>query len=438
EMESIKAKVLQMFGEVEVDPSWSFADISRTETAKWTHGYHRYPAKFIPQLVERLFDEYVTSSHAHVNDPFFGSGTTIVTAISRGYIASGTDINGIALLMTQAKSVPIDPSYLDLKIKRFLAGIRPTSTNHSLGGDSSLIKLPEKNIERIEYWFPEKNKMEIGRILKIILNESDLLVRRFLLVAFSHILKNCSIWLQRSTKPTRDHTKSPKDPYLSIRSHLKKMVHGNRAFYEKVPEHVRSNIHDYLKISQNDARSQPLVDSCVDLIVSSSPYVTSYEYADLHQLSTLWLELADDYNTHRKEFIGTGFCSASKRNPRSEIAQEIITQINPHKKTAQEIREYFCDMEEVFRESYRILKDGGRCCYVIGNTALKGVDILNAQVFAESLVHCGFQIEKIVKREIPSKILPQTRDKGTGRFSSSRDATSEAYPTEYIVIGIKP
>ena len=48
-----------------------------------------------------------------------------------------------------------------------------------------------------------------------------------------------------------------------------------------------------------------LTDNSVDLIVSSSPYVTSYEYADLHQLSTIWLDLTDDLNEYKKEFIGT-------------------------------------------------------------------------------------------------------------------------------------
>ena len=28
----------------------------------------------------------------------------------------------------------------------------------------------------------------------------------------------------------------------------------------------------------------------VDMIITSPPYVTSYEYADLHQLSSLWLD----------------------------------------------------------------------------------------------------------------------------------------------------
>ncbi len=74
---------------------------------------------------------------------------------------------------------------------------------------------------------------------------------------------------------------------------------------------------------------------------------------------------------------------------------------------------------------------------MIGNTTLKGVDILNAQVFAESTQHSEFTLDRIIKREIPSKILPQTRDKETGRFAASSESTSVAYPVEYIVIGEK-
>ena len=40
---------------------------------------------------------------------------------------------------------------------------------------------------------------------------------------------------------------------------------------------------------------------------------------------------------------------------------------------------------------FRILKRGGRCCYVIGNTRLRGVEILNAEMFAESLATYRFQ-----------------------------------------------
>ncbi|MBO8130977.1 MAG: hypothetical protein H0Z29_05600 [Candidatus Marinimicrobia bacterium] len=424
--------ILQLFRELQIDKSWSFNELKPKDTGKWTHCYHRYPAKFIPQLVERLIDEYITTKDAHINDPFMGSGTTIVTAISRGFKASGTDINKIAYLMTKVKSTPIDPNYLEKKIERTLIRLS------GLFSKDITPLIPERHIERINYWFDEKNKIELGKILRVIYEEYDEIIRDFLLIAFSHILKNCSIWLQGSTKPTRDLKKKPADPLEVFRRHLKKMQKGNEEFYKVVPQEVRENLIKYLNIKAQDAKKQPVEDNSVDLIVSSSPYVTSYEYADLHQLSTIWLDFADNLTAYKKKFIGSAYKLSEKRKLKSIIAKNIVDKMKQKsKKMAKEIETFFIDMQDVFDESYRILKRGGRCCYVIGNTVLKGISILNAEVFSESLQYSGFKLDKIIKREIPLKILPQKRDEKTGRFANNDKANSEAYPFEYIIIGLK-
>jgi len=432
-------KILHLFNTKKIDNDWSFVGYKPSDTGKWTHSYHRYPAKFIPQLVERLIDEYIFSEEVHINDPFMGCGTTIVTAISRGFKASGTDINKIAYLMAKAKSIPIEPDYLNRKLRQFFSslGFLDGSQKSLMDGRIEPLIL-QKHIDRINYWFTEKNKNELGKILRVIYSEEDETIKDFLLVAFSHILKNCSIWLQGSTKPTRDLKKKPIKPYDVLRKHLKKMQRGNDAFHNVVPIKVRENLSKYLNIKIDDARKQPVPDDSVDLIVSSSPYVTSYEYADLHQLSTIWLNLANDLIEYKKEFIGTSYKKYENKKVRSKIAMDIVAQMfKKSNKMAKEIEAFFIDMGEVFDESFRILKTGGRCCYVIGNTRLKGVDILNAEVFAESLQYSGLKLDRIIKREIPLKILPQKRDEKTGRFANNNDANSEAYPIEYIIIGLK-
>lgn len=432
------AAILELFKAKDIDKEWSFAESRPSDTGKWTHGYHRYPAKFIPQLVERLAVEYVSGREVHINDPFMGCGTTIVTAISKGFLASGTDINKIAFLITKVKSTPIEPTYLDKKIQLLLSKLSflDTASVPLLGGIEPLI--PAKHLEKINYWFTAVNKTELGIILQAIHGEDDKDLRDFFLVAFSHILKNCSIWLQGSTKPTRDLKKPSVKPYAIFKRHLKKMQRGNEVFFNVVPVEIRQSLSTRLNIKNGDAKQQPVADSSVDLIVTSSPYVTSYEYADLHQLSTLWLDLFDNLSEYRQEFIGTAHKKYHDKHTQSAIAQNIVSQMSRvSRKMASEIDAYFIDMQAVFNESYRILKTGGRCGYVIGNTQLKGVEILNAEVFVESLQQSGFLIDRIIKRAIPSKILPQTRDDKTGRFTSANQASRDAYPIEYIIIGLK-
>jgi len=433
-------EIIRIFSDKTIDKDWVFARYKVSETNKWTHCYHRYPTKFIPQLVEKIFDEYTTpGENIHVNDPFCGSGTTIVTALSRGFRASGADINRIAYLVTKAKAVPIEPKYLEDKILQFFSMrnrfiySRAAQQNHKF---EPLI--PVRHAERIDYWFPWENQIELGRMLRAIYDETDYQIRNFMMVAFSHILKGCSIWLQGSVKPIRDMRKRCRKPYNAMRSHLTKMQEGNREFYNIVPPEIRANLDECLNIKIADARFQPLQRESVDLIVSSSPYVTSYEYADLHQLSTIWFDLTEDLTEYKREFIGTSRRVYSNRRLRSIIARSIVNKmLKKDKRLAKEIEAFYIDMEAAFDDSYRILIPGGRCFFVIGNTVLKDIDILNAEVFTESLQYSGFKLERVIKRRIPVKTLPQKRDARTGKFADKNTASIEAYPVEYILIALK-
>ncbi|MBI4972208.1 MAG: hypothetical protein HZC16_00125 [Candidatus Omnitrophica bacterium] len=106
-------EIIELFQSTGIEKNWSFIEYKPSDTSKLTHCYHRYPAKFIPQLVEKLMDEYLIDiKEPHVNDLFMGSGTTIACAISRGYKASGTDINYISELIAKVRSTPINPVIL--------------------------------------------------------------------------------------------------------------------------------------------------------------------------------------------------------------------------------------------------------------------------------------------------------------------------------------
>jgi hypothetical protein len=432
-------EILDIFKKTKISHDWSFEGATPSQTSKFTHCYHRYPAKFIPQLVEKVMDEYLIGHGPyHVNDLFMGSGTTLACAIAKGYFASGTDINYSAELITQAKCTPIEPVLLRTKIDKFVSDLNFLEKTSLFYNKIYKPHIPKSKIERIEYWFEPKTIEELGTILARIDHEADEKTKLFLTCCFSHILKTCSRWLMSSTKPTIDKNKEITKPLCAFKKHLRKMIKGNEAFWAVVPENVKRDISKYLIIRRQDARHQPVKNNSIDIQITSSPYVTSYEYADLHQLTTIWLEPEVDLKEYKKEFIGTSAKSNGIRNLKSSIGKDIENNLQKvDRKMADEVEAFFVDMQECFDETHRILKDGGRCCYVIGNTKLKGVDISNAEVFAESMQYSGFKIDRIIKREIPSKILPSKRDAKTGRFAANDSADSFAYPTEYIVIGRK-
>ena len=413
-----------LFNKIKIDQTWSFSDKTRKDTAYVTHGYHRYPAKFIPQIVSRLAEKY-TREGDFIVDPFGGCGTTIVESKVMGRPSIAVDINPVAVLITKAKITPIDPTKIE---KEFIA-IQKRLDSYS---ENTKVKSPEH--ERIDYWFKPTEKRKLAFILAEISKIKDQDVQDFFFCGFSNILKNCSIWLQKSNKPTRDFEKIPSDPIKMFLRQTKMMLRGNAQLFELLSEK------GYLKVPSKvfctDARKIPAKDNSVSLIVTSPPYVTSYEYADLHQLTALWLEYTKDLSDFRKRFIGTSYHSKKNLVLNSALAEEIRNELlKKDKKTAEEVSTYFSEMNQTFVEMKRILKKGGKTCIVVGNTKLKDVIISNAEVFTEQLQNLGLKIVDIIKREIPSKNLPSTRDGKTGRFAniSSKNKVS-VYPTEYILV----
>lgn len=413
------------FDEIPVNPDWCFKNVRSVE--QWTHGYHRYPAKFLPNLVKKLIEEY-TCEDDLVADLFAGCGTTLVEAKVHGRKSIGVDINPVAELITKAKTNPIDPKKIEKRFNRILKSFEDF--------DEQLYS----NIavhERIDYWFTKEHKAKIAFLYDKILSIKNRSIKDFFLVSLSHILKNCSRWLQSSTKPQVDPYKNPTDPFTSFEFHTRQMMKKNAEFYEQL------NKDSYLKtkceIRLEDARRTSIRTNSVGAVITSPPYVTSYEYADIHQLTGYWFEYITDLTEFRKNFIGTFYSLNQDLECSSELAKEIIDKLlEKDKRTAKEVANYFKDMQAVAKEMHRILKKGGHVCMVIGNTTFKNVKIKSAEVFADILTDLGFERIETIKRSIPYKLIPTIRDKKTGKFSKMENKDSKlVYPEEYILIAKK-
>ncbi|MEJ5252599.1 MAG: hypothetical protein HPY54_12050 [Chthonomonadetes bacterium] len=431
-------KSLLRFEQVTPDPSWAFDYLKPSQTGYLTHSYHRYPAKFIPQLAQRLITT-LSEPGEWVLDPFMGSGTTLVEAKLLGRPSVGVDINPVAYLVSRAKVTPIPPGYLREKVHRLLDAIRTGEEQLSLFSEEPQMpeyypEPAEENVQdRIRYWFAEPVLTRLWHIHQAIEQEQDEAVLYFFRCAFSNILKPCSYWHNRSVKPTRDLNKQIPDPLVLLQMQLRKMMKGNEQYFNRLQVH---HVLDIPAIPYcADARALPVEDGSISLIVTSPPYVTSYEYADLHQLTVLWYRYAQDLREFRPQFIGTAAVNGKEADAQSDLADQIVQQLaQRNRKKAAEVAIYFGEMRQCFTEMYRVLREGGRACIVIGNTAIGKVPILNAQVFVEQMEGMGFVLEDLILREIPSKILPTTRDSKTGKFARVDDADAHAYPHEYILI----
>lgn len=322
------------FENIPVNTDWCFKNVRSVE--QWTHGYHRYPAKFLPNLVKKLIEDY-THENDLVADLFAGCGTTLVEAKVHGRKSIGVDINPVAELITKAKTNPIEPWKLE---KHFNLIIECFDSFESNNYTDIAVH------ERIDYWFTKEHKAKIAFLYDKILAIQDRAVKDFLLVSLSHILKNCSKWLQSSTKPQVDPKKTSTDPFIAFQAHTKQMLKKNTEFYKQLSENK------YLKtkceIRLEDARKTSIKANSVGAIITSPPYVTSYEYADIHQLTAYWYEYITDLSGFRKNFIGTFYSLNQETICDSIIGQDIVNDLlKKDKRTAKEVANYFKDMQAV-------------------------------------------------------------------------------------------
>ena len=407
---------------------WDFGD--RREDP--IHRIHAYPAKF-PAFITTRALAYAERQGVKVDvvaDVFCGCGTTAVEAKRNGKNFWGCDINPVATLIAHVKT----HHYRDKALERYLADIQDEFRR--VASRPAERERIDDRIDRIRYWFDEENIDDLLRLDHAIRRATPGggRHRKFFRCAFSNILKPTSRWLTKSIKAQLDPDKRPRRVMEAFEDQIALMRRANRKNRFPTPRpKVRIRTRNFL------APEAP--ESGADLIVTSPPYVTSYNYADIHQLSALWLGYASDYRALRKNMLGNQVGveppAPAEIETLGAAAQETcrdLLEADPYK--ARSVARYFLDVDKAVAKCGRMLNARGMAVFVIGNTQYKEIRVDNA----EHLVHCmnraGFREVETVRRKVSLKIMTPYRD-ARGRFT--RDGKQRrVYGEEFVVIGRRP
>lgn len=86
-----------------------------------THRFYRYPARFSPHFVQAAIEQF-TKPGDLVFDPFVGGGTTLVEAMRLGRAGVGSDINELAIFISQVKTTLLtEPA--EQQLRRWTHGV---------------------------------------------------------------------------------------------------------------------------------------------------------------------------------------------------------------------------------------------------------------------------------------------------------------------------
>ena len=408
---------------------WAFSYLSRAETKEFSHSYHKYPAKFIPQLARALIEEY-TDKEDFILDPFCGSGTLNVEAFRTNRNSLGTDINPVAVLISRVKTTPLEPEALSSYKEELLKDLHtPTIQSEEFYRSNGVLN---GNVDMLKKWFSNDSLLELGHILWYIQEKrTEKKYCEFALCAFSSILKRSSYWLNSSIKSQIDPDKEPEKPIFYFERQMKAMEKANELFY-----HENDDNPTQVHIFEHNAKHRlPSKIQKPDCIITSPPYLVSYDYSDIFRLSTYFLFYQPDYRQFRWAFIGTPLQKDDLRHFKFSVpCLQLINSITD-KGIRRTVTEYYKDMGLFFKNASYNLKENGRLIMVVGDTKLRGVKIPNAHLLTEIANRFGWTIEKVYERVIPVKILPTFRDAISGRFTNRDNPNcSERYNKEYILI----
>lgn len=409
------------FDVIPIDETWNVGNASELKM----HRIHAYPAKF-PAFITTKALGYAQANGVQVDtvaDIFCGCGTAAFEAKRNNKDFWGCDVNPVATLIAKVKS----RKYHNPAIYKYYDQIIITA---------KAMDIPKREVdeinERIKYWFFEKEIKNLLQVKKAIYHvfKNKNKYQEFFLLAFSNILKPTSRWLTKSIKPQVDPNKVPTNVFEAFDAQVKLMIDAN----------AESDLIDNSKVDINNTSflKKKIEKPFVDLIVTSPPYVTSYEYADLHQLSTLWLDYANDYRDLRNGSIGSlqGDINHHENKELNSTAKDIVSKLDvAEKRKARSVAKYFFDMQKTSEKCYRILNDGGLALFVIGNTEYKNVKIDNAKHLVESMLDAGFRHVDVCRRKITKKILTPYRDE-RGKFTTDKNSR-KVYAEEFIVVGKK-
>lgn len=340
---------------------------SQHKTTYYTHGFHPYPAKFTPQIVNTFFNLYCKKGFS-ILDPFCGSGTTLVEGVLNGMASVGIDLNPIAYIISKAKSTHYSDSEIQI-IKDFMSEIQSkinkglfSSNNYNKNG----IEIPD--FPNRDHWFQKNVSYELATLKNKIDAFQNENVKTLFYSAFSKIIVKVS----NQDSEVRYTAKNKNHPDGIVYSSFVDTV-SDYLMVLNSKEHsiiAKSEVYngDTFEVLKN------LTENNFDFVITSPPYINTFDYYLYHKQRMFWLGY--DHRPVRQKEIGNHHRIDTKK---FEIAKA----------------EYIESITQIMNELSRVSKPNSYFVMIIGDGIVEGTTIDMSQVITEICEHCNYSVENI-------------------------------------------
>ena len=374
--------------------SWDFKG---HETRALTHGIHPYPARMPPQLPRELIKAY-RSGVTLIGDPYCGSGTTLLESMRAGIPCYGTDINGLATIISKVKTTVIRPVVL-----REARALIPYLRVRLKGGE-----IEDDDNERIEFLFSRHARRQLATIVRQVIHFRSKTTRQVfdvMLVSLAYTARKVSFqrWkefkLYRIPKERRPYYRP--DTYRIFLTHLNSSLDQLTCLLAEFQEsgYRAPNVSVQLRDARFFKPPRKL-----DMIITSPPYGdsrTTVAYEEFATPAMLWLSKLGISSLEPKTLRQDDVLSFS---PTLKRYVERIEQLDPSR--SKDIQRFYEDVYTSINRMYLSLASGGRLCLVVGGRTIRGIYIPMDRIVEEFGANLGFRHEAKHGRTISAKTQP--------------------------------
>ena len=407
----------------------SILNIVTRDVNTHTHGFHKYPAKFIPHIPKWAITKYLNGNKdKNILDPFCGSGTTLVEGVLAGYNTIGIDIDPLSAMISKVKTTRLDEKELK-NISEWLVEEINTKKKGKFKPDC----------ETIEHWFT-KDAMSKLSIIRTLINQipekfgdnkkvKD--IQDLLLICFSSIIRKVSNADDESQKTYVSHTKikDPKEVNSLFLSQLDLFVDRAIKFAVTTSSKTKSKI---IVSSSADSLEKKLNGKKIDLAVTSPPYIKAIDYIYNQMVELFWIgdlfqmQTQTKQNEKKTHYIGnkqiskvefknyTPYNTIISVEKLDEKLKEVYDtdKKNGHKHSYVAFK-YFAEMEKHFLEMSKCLTTGTHYVLVVGDSNVSDVFFDTASFLIEIAERNGFRITNKWGYKIKNRFMRFDR-KGRG------------------------
>jgi DNA modification methylase len=407
----------------------SILNIVTRDVNTHTHGFHKYPAKFIPHIPKWAITKYLNGNKdKNILDPFCGSGTTLVEGVLAGYNTIGIDIDPLSAMISKVKTTRLDEEELK-NISEWL--VKEINTKKK--------GIFKPDCETIEHWFTKDaiSKLSIIRTLinqipeKFGDNKKVKDIQDLLLICFSSIIRKVSNADDESQKTYVSHTKikEPKEVNSLFLSQLDLFVDRAIKFAVTTSSKTKSKI---IVSSSADSLEKKLKGMKIDLAVTSPPYIKAIDYIYNQMVELFWIgdlfqmQTQTKQNEKKTHYIGnkqiskvefknyTPYNTILSIEKLDEKLKEVYDtdEKNGHKHSYVAFK-YFAEMEKHFLEMSKCLTTGTHYVLVVGDSNVSDVFFDTASFLIEIAERNGFRITNKWGYKIKNRFMRFDR-KGRG------------------------